>query len=320
MRLWPLLVLPQLSQETTLDWRSCTDAPMETAHAQVVAAGEKVYVGAGSTLNYYNSLKAFEYSVTNDSWSSLPACSVSCFAMAVFQERLITLGGLGHTNAPTAKVFSLSQNPPRWENTIPPMPTACSNLVAATTASAIIAAGGRTDGGWLHDGVAVYSSDTFQWYTAAPLPSPRASMSSTVIDSMLYLMAGRSEGDSISKDCICVSLPLLIQKATLLQPAANSTSLWRALPLTPLRDSSAACLMGLLVAMGGQNDDGACSTDVHVFIDDKWVQLSHASLPAARSCCAILQLAQDEVIVVGGYTSFYTCTHDTYIGKLTSNN
>lgn len=84
---------------------------MEIAHAQIVVAGEKVYVEAGSTLDCYNSLKVFEYSTTNDSWNSLLACLMSCFAMAVFQERLINISGLGHASSPTAKVLSLSRDP-----------------------------------------------------------------------------------------------------------------------------------------------------------------------------------------------------------------
>lgn len=312
-------ISPQIHQETRLLWRSCADAPVEIAHAQVVVAGEKVYVGAGSTGEYRDSLKVLEYSTSDDVWGSLPPCSVSCFGMAMFRERLITVGGLGHTNSPTAMVFSFSRNSQSWEKTIPPMPTACSGLMVVTTASVIVAAGGRTDGGWLYAGVAVYNSDTSQWYTADPLPRPHAGMSSTVIDGTLYLMAGRGEGDFV-EDCICVSLPSLIQKATL--PASRSTAssapLWRTLPPTPLGSSSAVCLKGSLVAIGGQSGGGRCSCDVHVFLDDEWVQLSSASLPVARSSCATVQLSQDEVIVIGGCSTLCTCSSDTYIGRIAS--
>ena len=357
----------QLQPETRVRWRRCADDPVEMAHAQVVVHGEKVFVSAGNTLHKKNCSKVFEYNTREDVWSSLP-CSVKGFALAHFRGRLITVGGVdtsarvdtSHTVGPggadtivdcnrfTRKVFTLSADGQQWEESIPPMRTARSMLSVATTATAIVAAGGK---GYSYShvleckhvpvctmcGIAkrecsnlceveVYSSDASRWLATDSLRWPLCGMSSAVVDTTLYLMGGVGEG-GCTKCCISASLPSLVRKAVSRAPrwAVSSESLWKTHSPTPCCGSAAVCLSGTLVAVGGtkakihyqqrRHADDYFDSIYGLFDNLGWVKLPHGHLPDKRWCCATAQLSPNEVIVIGGYNELgYAAA--VYVGKV----
>lgn len=261
----------------------------------------------------------FEYSPEEDTWSELPCCPVRWFALAGFEGRVLTVGGCDQQNARTAKLLSWSGSCLQWEELLPPMPTARDSLSAATTTTLIAAVGGRTGAVSYSDAVEVYSKAASQWFTADSLPLPRCGMSSVVIDTMLYLVGGFCK--DFTRDCISVSLPLLLEKATLPPTHLMDSyyeSLWKPLPLTPLRHCSAVCLNGSLAVMGGESDDGTSSPAVHL-LRSRWERLAGGDLPAGRASCAAALLSPDEVIAVGGLVVpgiLGVPTSDVFIGKI----
>ena len=267
-------------------------------------------MGGGHT-DGHDDYKVFLYNKTENNWSDLPPCTVRWFGLALFKNTLITVGG--QRQSPTTKVMALSADSKRWEKLIPPMLTARHSLSVITTSTAIIAAGGTSSGVLIGNCIAtveIYSDNTSQWYTAEPLPAPREDMSSVVIGDFCYLM-----GDN---DCYRASLSSLIQKATSPTPpsATSSESLWETLPPTPLKDCSAVCLNGSLMTVGGVSRGGGVASAVYEFFNSRWVRLTDADLPAARSSCGITQLSSHEVIVVGGWLNIYTELNDVYIGTM----
>lgn len=260
----------------------------------------------------------FEYDVGEDAWSELPCCTVRWFALAVFEGRLLTVGGCDQKNTRTAKVFTWSGGCRQWEELLPPMPTARDCLSVATMATVLIAIGGRTGTVSYSDTVEVYSKAASRWFTADPLPLPRCGASPVVVGSTLYLVGGFCR--DFTRDCISISLPLLTERAT--SPEAHLMdgyeSLWRPLPLTPLRNCAAVCLDGSLVVVGGESDDGSSSPAVHLF-RGRWERLSGGDLPVGRSSSATAQLSPDEVIAVGGFLVpgvLGLPTSDVYIGQI----
>ena len=287
---------------------------------------DKVYM-AGYAENQRGVL---QYNKREDKWSDMPRCTVSFFGLASYKNRLITVGGLdldlsiwsgvkhffGKCLQPTNRVFTLSADSQKWEELIPPMPTARCALSVITTATAIIAAGGVES---VHDGayhnptttVEVYNDNTSQWYTAEPLPARPRFMSSVVMtnDDVFYLEGGNFRYD----DCYRASLSSLIQRATSpTSPSATSSeSLWKTLSPTPLNDCSMVCLNGSLLAVGrewSEDDSAHAPSAVYIFLNNEWVKLTNADLPAAKSWCGAAQLSSDEIILVERGLSVYIGT------------
>ena len=284
--------------------------------------GEVVYVAGGLTEELEDSDHVFQYNTSQDEWSCLPPHPVSTFAMAQFTGSLITVGGAILGSDSTGKVYRFKEESQEWEEFLKPMPTARGFLTVATTQSTIIAIGGITG---IRDGkavlcatVEVYSSETSQWYTADPLPAPRAVMSSVTIADTCYVLGG---GDADGKPVTTVlyaSLTSLVQKATSpTHQSASYTSVWKTLPDTPLKDSAAASLSGNLLAVGG-HDTKTSFPDIKVFspLTNSWVRITTGDLPEPRDSCTAVQLSSNTMIVIGGKDNQDKVTKTVFIGTI----
>ena len=100
--------------------------------------------------------------------------------------------------------------------------------------------------------VEVYSSETSQWHIADPLLAPSTRMSSVTIADTYYLLGGFDAGAHHVATVLYASLTSLVQKATSpTHQSASRTSVWKTLPNTPHKMSTAASLSGNLLAVGG---------------------------------------------------------------------
>ena len=280
-----------------------------------------MYVGGGDTYEGADGYRVFKYTKTWNTWSDLPHCSVKWFGMAQFKGRLLTVGGYVYNDEgvslPTPKVFTLSTDSRRWEEIIPPMPSARCSMSVVTTAATIVTAGGYNIRDQPCTDVEVYGSTTSQWYNTDPLPVPRGNMSSVIIHDILYLLGG--------KECFRACLSSLILRAMSPSPPliTRANYLWKLLPPTPLKDCSLLCLNGSLVAVGGlvdgEESDAPVSEEVslsaYAFLDDAWV-LTNITLPAPQKGCCAAQFSSEEVIVVGGWGASECLLQDTHIGTL----
>ena len=147
--------------------------------------------------------KVFQYDWRRDTWSTLPDCPVNLFGMAQFLGKLITVGGEDRQLSVTGKVYQF--NGQRWEEFIPPMPTARYWLTVVTRINsspkppAIAACGGNDAHCQTLDTVEVYSHASSQWHTAKPLPIPCYRITSVTIDDTCYLLG-------MCNDCFfCIS-------------------------------------------------------------------------------------------------------------------
>ena len=208
------------------------------------------------------------------------------------------------------------------EEYLKPMPTARSALTVATTQSAIIASGGAVS---VRDGkvvpcatVEVYSNETSQWYTADPLPAPYFSMSSVTIADTCYQLGGFDADSNSVATVLYDSLTSLAQKATSpTQQSASHTSVWKTLPDTPLKGSTAASLNGNLLAVGGHNTKTAVPA-INVFppLTNSWVRIMTGDLPPPRHGCTAVQLSSNTMIVIGGADNQNKHTKTVCIGTI----
>ena len=233
-------------------------------------------------------------------WSHLPTCLAKWFGMVQFKGRLLTVGGKDASGFPLAVVFTLSPDCRRWEEFIPPMPTARYNPSVITTTTAVVAAGGCIEHMMRVLKVEVYNDDASQWYSSDPLPKLQGALVTEVIDDFCYIL------DSSYRKFYKANLVSLIHKATSPSPSlAASKSLWERLSPTPLNNCSLVSLKGSLMAVGGSVADGFLggtnvSPAVFIFINNTWVRLKNGDMPVPRKSCSSGQLSSDEVIVIGG--------------------
>ena len=290
--------------------------------AHTVVMGEMIYVGGGYTEEDEDRYHVFQYNTSQDEWSRLPPHRVIYFAMAQFTGHLITVGGV-ISGSLTGKVYRFIEESQEWEEFLKPMPTARGFPTVVTTQSAIIASGGATG---VRDGktvrcatVEVYSSETSQWYTADPLPAPYYLTSSITIADTCYLLGGVDADNKPVTTVLCASLTSLIQKAP--SPTHQSTShapVWKTLPDTPLKQSTAASLSGNLLAVGG-HDTETSFPDINVFLSltNSWVRITTGDLPEPRDACTAVQLSSNTMIVIGGRDSQDKKTKTVFIGTIT---
>ena len=339
----PSLQPQHLHPQARLQWKRCADIPVEMENAQAVVLGEKIYVGGGETRENH---VVFQYDLPRDGWSRLPPHPVRYFAMAQFRGHLITVGGKGAQRGVdiTGKVYLFKEESQVWVEFLKPMPTARYQLSAATTQSFIIASGGVTgevDGkDVLCPTVEVYSIETFQWYTAAPLPAPYAFRSSVTIADGCYLLGGHVKDYLDMTTILYASLTSIIAKATspiATHQSASNTSVWKILPVTPLKGSAAASLSGNLIAVGGYKGStskpalavrllairaGASipvQPTLHTFLPftNSWVKITNGVLPEPRLSCTAVQLSPNTVIVIGGADRQGNLTKTVFTGTLT---
>ena len=316
--LQPQLLHPQ----ARLQWKKCADIPVEMSDAQGVVMGEKVYMGGGVTEEDEDRYHVFQYNTIRDEWSRLSSHHVYYFSMAQFTGSLITVGGV-ILGSSTGKVYRFKEESQEWEEFLKPMPTARFCLTVATTQSAIIASGGvadnRDDESVPCAAVEVYSSETSQWYTADPLPAPRAVMSSVTITDTCYVLRGVDANIKDVTTVLYASLASLIQKATSpTRQSPSDTSVWKTLPDTPLQASTASSLSGNLVAVGGY-DTKTAFPDINVFfpLTNSWVRITTGDLPEPRDSCTAVQLSSNTMIVIGGRDNQDKRTKTVFIGTIT---
>ena len=308
-----------LHPQARLQWVKCADIPLEMSSAQAVVMGEKVYVGGGVTEKLHHRFHVFQYNTLRDEWGCLPPHHVLYFAMAQFKGHLVTVGGGVRGSDTTGKVYRFKETSQEWEEFLQPMPTDRCLLTVATTQSAITAIGGIIDISKLVPcaTVEVYSSETSQWYTADPLPTPYHSSSVTIAD-ICYLLGG-GDANTDTATVLHASLTPLVQRAT--SPtcqSASHTSVWKTLPDTPLMKSVAGCLSGSLLAVGGHNNE-ATFPAINVFfsLTNSWVKIMTDDLPEPRDGCTTAQLSSNIMIVIGGKDNQNKRTKTVFMGIIT---
>ncbi len=303
-----------------MQWRRCADLPVGMAVPQSVLHKGRVYAGAGNADSNDDRFRVFKYNPDRDGWSALLPCPVVYFGLAVFQGHLITVGGLGHSGY-TGKVHRYREESRDWVEYLIPMPTARCCLSIITTESAIIACGGLVTVTEYITTVEVYTVQMGQWHTADPLPIPCTYMTATTTADTCYLLGGKSNTRPHVKTVLYTSISSLVQKATSHPQSTHqdgSYPLWNTLPDIPLKRSTAAGLSGLLLAIGGIDDQDQKSSAIHVFVPptNSWVRLS-GDLPTAAYAATAITLPDNRLLVCGGLDIDQKKLTTVYMGSVT---
>ena len=266
-----------------------------------------------------------QYSWRRGAWSTLPECPVRWFGLTQFMGRLTTVGGSDKTWSKTGRVYQFASESQRWQESLPPMPTARSQVTVVSHPSsslktpAIAVCGGFTNIVVLNT-VEVYSHSTSQWHTAEPLPTPLSHLTSATVGDIAYLLGELSTDRLGSKCCNSVSLDSLFNTAT--SPGASQSqhgSLWTAVSDTPLTYSSASSFGGSLVAIGGLDSGASTSADVHLLASSgSWERVRGGDLPEPRYFSTAVCLPSGELMVVGGDKGLLEATCTLFVASITN--
>ncbi len=301
--------------------------PGSTSHPNVVRINNDIYAGGGHSKTHAYVLS--RYSPAEDTWSILPMCPTQQYGLTQLEGKPVLVGGVKTGATPTNDVYTLEESQ-EWRNTLPPLPTARFYPTVFCYQSFLIACGGITsytdsNNCTRTSAVEVFSSNTSQWYKAEPLPTALSSMSYTIINDTCYLIGGATTG-GITYQAFCASLPSLIQQATAQadpqSPTASSSppsAIWRQLPNCPCYGSTAAGLWGCLLAIAGQlpgSTDG--STLVHLYSPstNSWVRVSNADIPEPRYWGTTTQLANGDIILMGGRVRHGELCNTVFVGSI----
>ena len=270
-------------------------------YPQVVVFKGKVYIGGGNASSNRERQTVIVYDPQQDSFDTLPPYTCMYFSLAIVNNQLVLVGGRDvQTGKNTNKLAVWNEESRKWTHPLPPMTTACSSpSVTSHNNRWLVVMAGYGDGTYLSRVEILDTTESGQWYHAAPLPQTCSCVSTVTIGNTCYLLGGFSGGVVASKKVFCVNLDDLISQA-LSQPAGASApptpSPWMTLTDTPEARSTAFSFNGSLLSVGGSGG----STAIYHYQPSSKNWIKAGELPAGQSRCACTVLPSWEVFVAGG--------------------
>ena len=280
--------------------------PVGMQNAQARVLGNKIYIGGGTTGMIDLSSKVYVYDYVYDKWEVLPASPVYNFALEVYENNILLIGGRDTDSGEvTGDVFCWDQADKTWKDALLcPMPTARHSASCTTCGQYVVVAGGFAVTSPIST-VEVYSGTRQQWLSAQSLPQAQSHMKQVVANGTWILMGGSGTKGGTHvvfstslKDLIVDSeerLPL----SDVSQGKEEDCIIWRMFPHVPYLHSSIVCLNDSVVVLG---KDQAIFAPIFAFNShlQKWVFVRELPFPCHSS--AVVSIPSGGFVVFGGVT------------------
>ena len=254
------------------------------------------------------------YEQSQDNWTILPPLPVALFGVGQINGRLLAVGGTHEIDRKmhtSDAVYLYDERQRKWKHSIPLMPTARFDPGVLSLQSAIIVAGGQTDGRNYTNSVEILKegekSDTFQWHKTCPLPKDCCRISIVATGNTCYALGGLRHPAHLNQ-AIYASIDDLLLNAVpaihnVTDEGEGTTSFWKTLPHTLCYSPAAAILAGRLVTIGGWEEatGGARRKEIYFYSSsiESWIYIGDLPVPLARSIVATASF--DKLFVIGGY-------------------
>ena len=229
--------------------------------------------------------------------------------MTVLDDKLIIAGGETKIdyNKVTSKVLVLDKG--EWKD-YGAMPTARRSAAAVGYQSMLIIVGGDTKvkGERILLATAeILDTTNGCWYTCDHLPVPHCQPKFTIINNTLYLLGEVNENLNPSPQVFSASLDNL----------SRHQLKWQSLPDIPWRFSAPVVLYNkFLLTVGGRqpSDDNSQTNEVCAFnsLTGLWKRITN--IPSARSFPAVVDVAENKIIVLGGLTQQRKFSNKVWVG------
>ena len=299
-----------------LKWKGGKKAPEKMYRGSTVVDGNTVYIIPTG------SYKIYSCQITSQDlqWSTVPGAEYLNPSLAVIDGILTTVGGYRDSSY-TNSLLSLTERGGRrqWSEIFPAMPTPRYLTVSVTTQQALIVAGGEARRENLNI-VEVMDIPTRHWTTASHLPHPFGEISGAILGDQLYLAGGYVGYGQLSKSVLTCSVTDLLSPPSLAAELCSlslthKTRVWHHARDLPVTRSTLITLGVHLLAIGGRDDSGRDTADVHCYDThtDSWQVVS--KMKNKRHLCLAAVLPEDCLLVVGGYSDFLKSTDSVEIGR-----
>ena len=253
----------------------------------------KVYIGGGRAFTDIQMQTVMVYDPQLDSFDTLPPYTYKWFSMAVVNNQLVVVGGLDvQTDKRTNKLGVWNELSKTWTHPLPPMTIACCSPSIVVYGKWLIVIGGYGDRFPLSRVEILDTTRPGQWYIAVPLPRPCYWASTAIIGNTCYLMGGYSPlGPAVYSVCLDDLIRATTQVVTTYTPSP-----WTPMLNTPLEGSTACCLNGDLMTVGGSG----WSTTIYHYQPRFRSWILAGELPTGQERCACTVLPSGELFVTGG--------------------
>ncbi|XP_065917496.1 probable serine/threonine-protein kinase DDB_G0271402 [Dysidea avara] len=280
------------SGPVNIKWQDGAPAPVKRGHHTAVLCDGKVYSGGGNETGGY-SYRIDVYNPINNSWSPSPINTpYSSFAMTTLNNQLITAGGCDRSDKVTNKILSLDGDHLKEYTR---MTTPRHSATAVGHQGTLIITGGKD---YLYRRLAtteLFDSTTGQWYTTSDLPLPHSRQKSVIKDNTLYLLGGVYKDGNMSPAVFTAPLDTL----------SSHQLKWSSQQDTSWCYSTPVSIQGRhLLTLGGVKETGSgyvYTSDINIFnkVSHSWEVIGQ--LPSVRSEPAVISVADNKIVVVGGY-------------------
>ena len=270
---------------------------MHMEFGQAVRIKNRVYFGGGVGCGP----EVHVYDPVTEKFDTLPPTSVQGFAMALYQQQLVLVGGIDvATRKTTGNITIWDEDKQKWSHSLPPMPTPRKYAAAVGCGTFLIAAGGsnRTTA---TNVVEIYNSSSKEWFTAQSLPQACQLMRSFEHSGHWLLTGGEEQKTSVYH----TSLDSLVNDAFNRDPKKASTSkqgIWKKIPNTPLKSSSIAVVKNRLLAIGGWSLESAIAGSSAICgyfpSSQTWKEIGDMTYACNASCSIVL--SSGELLVFSG--------------------
>ena len=230
------------------------------------------------------------YDPVNNSWSSPINTSYSLFAMTTLNNRLIIAGGMDKHFKRSNQVLTMDST--EFKNHTN-MTTARSKATAAGYQGMLIITGGEDYKDKLLSSTELYDTNNGQWYKCDDLPQPHYVLQSVIVDNILHVLGGMNK-DGSSPAVFTAPLDTLPRHQ--LKWSTNQDTPW-------CRSAPVSVNGTHLLIVGGSKkirNEFTRTSDIYKLnkITRSWVAIGH--IPSARSITAVVSIADNRVIIIGG--------------------
>jgi N-acetylneuraminic acid mutarotase len=190
---------------STDTWKELAPIPKALHHISLASAHGHLYMTGGYTaLDFIaNTKSTWVYDPQSDSWSAvadMPAPRAAA-TVSTINDIIYLVGGV--TSAST-QLWTYDPAADKWNTQHAPMPTAREHLTSAVVDGKLYVIGGEVPN---PDGTGnetyqrlttteMYDPATDQWTALAPMPTPRSSITSAVINGQIHVVSGENVQDT----------------------------------------------------------------------------------------------------------------------------
>ena len=291
-----------------LIWKEGASAPVCSGYHNTILYEGKIYIGGGNDCGLTKPSHRIDiYDPKENCWSPSPInVPYHWFAMTIFNNKLMIVGGKDRCSHVTNRVFLLDNNNQLkyYTKMITPrcLATAVSHL------QNLLVVGGKGNDHQPLASTEVFDIISGQWYETSDLPSPHCSLQAAITNNTIYLLGGGSQ-DSSSSKTFTASLDMLSSKK--LKWNSHLTTPWNR--STPV---SIQCKELLVVGGRRKTEDHYYTHTSNIYVLNT---LNHSwkvteQIPSPRVAPAVVSMS-DTIIVIGGVDEDGQFTNTVWIGS-----